>query len=139
MSLVSEPYLELFHDSFQRCREREDFFDIFYKRFLSSSDDITNIFKDVDVEHVKKMVKDALFIKLMASDGSAFGAKKLMSLGVSHDRYGVRPEHYQLWLDALMSTVEETDPRYDINIDRAWREVMQIGIDIMQHREVVDE
>lgn len=139
MGLVSEPNLELFHDSFQRCRAREDFFDIFYSRFLDSSDEIANIFKDVNVEHVKKMVKDSLFLKLMASDGSAFGTKKLMALGESHDKYGVRPEHYQLWLDALMSTVEEIDPRYDINIDQAWREVMQVGIDIMQHREVVDE
>ncbi|MFT6905519.1 MAG: hypothetical protein ACJAS1_002175 [Oleiphilaceae bacterium] len=35
---------------------------------------------------------------------------------------------YDIWLDSLISTVEEFDPEFDNDIDQAWREVLAPGI-----------
>jgi hemoglobin-like flavoprotein len=129
--LLSETTLEAFHDSYERVKENPEFFDVFYERFISSSDEVAGFFENVDLSRTKKMVKDALIYKLIAADGSGFGRNKLEKLAASHIGYGVKDRHYEVWLEALMSVVEEMDPKYNFDIDSAWREVMKIGIDIM--------
>ncbi len=130
--MLRDSDLELFHDSYERCREKESFFDIFYDRFLSASDEIQQLFQGVDLSRVKRMVRDATIYLIMASDGSRLSIKKVESLSNYHHELGVKSAHYDLWLDALMSVVEEVDPKYNQAIDEAWRAVMKIGLDMMK-------
>lgn len=132
MTMLSENVLSTFHDSFDRCRDNPRFFDLFYERFLQSSDEIEVIFNGVDIERVKKMVRDALLFILIASDGSSHGIQRINNLGRAHREWRIENHHYDLWLESLMSTVEEIDPLYSQNVDSAWREVMSIGIHIMK-------
>ena len=37
-------------------------------------------------------------------------------------------ELYDLWLDSLLETVEETDPEYSPTVRKAWEDVMMVGI-----------
>lgn len=128
---MPDAYLGIFHDSYERCRTHPKFFDVFYDRFLNSSQEIQEIFNGVDVDRVKLMVRDALIFVLMASDGSKYAVKRLRGLARYHDDRSVREDHYVLWLEALMSAVEEFDPRYDQEVDAAWRRVMGVGLGIL--------
>jgi hemoglobin-like flavoprotein len=132
MSLLPEVVLEQFHDSYERLRDNPQFLDLLYERFLNSSEEIAKLFAHSDLPRVKKMVRDSLIYKLIASDGSAIGIKKLQKLAEQHLGYGVKHEHYDLWLDCLMTVVEELDPRYNQHVDKAWRAVMGIGISVMK-------
>jgi len=131
MAKVPGDVVERFHDSFDRVKRNPAFFDVFYERFLAS-DEIAEKFEGVDVENVKRMVRDALYLKMMAMDGNPVAVRKLQQLGVFHGRFGVKRDHYDLWLDALLSVVEEMDPHYDTKVDASWRSVMARGIDIMK-------
>ncbi len=132
MALVSEATLETFHNSFERCISCPEFFDIFYERFFASSDEIVSFFEGKDLPRILKMVKDALFLILMASDKSSFATKKIESLASFHAGLGVQPAHYDFWLSALLCTVEENDPQFDQDVADAWSEVLSHGLAIMK-------
>jgi len=130
-SLVPEEVVARFHDSFERVRQHPDFFDVFYERFLSCSDEVAAKFNGVDLGRLKSMVREALYLKLLATDGNVPARERLVQLGMKHAAMQIRPELYELWLDALMSVVEEMDPRYDARIEQSWRDVLALGIGIM--------
>ncbi|MCB0333748.1 MAG: globin [Bdellovibrionales bacterium] len=134
MSLVSEAILETFHDSLERCRDRTDFFNLFYDRFLASDGEISVFFEGKDLARIIKMVKDALYLIMMASDTSSFAAKKIERLGEFHSAFGIKAEHYDHWLSALLSTVEEADPHFSQDVADAWVKVMGVGIEIMKRQ-----
>jgi hemoglobin-like flavoprotein len=132
MKTLDEATLEAFHDSYQRCLEDPTFFDVFYERFIGSSDEIAEFFEEVDLAHTKKTLKTALFYNLMASDGSTLGIKKLKSMASIHQELELTAKHYDYWLDSLMSVVEEADRFHNQQIENAWRCVMNVGIDLMK-------
>ncbi|WP_054774622.1 globin domain-containing protein [Methylogaea oryzae] len=57
----------------------------------------------------------------------------MTDLGESHAKSGldIGPELYELWLSALVNTVAENDPKFDAELDAAWREVANHGISVM--------
>ena len=59
---------------------------------------------------------------------------KLRALGESHsrDRLDIRPELYDLWLDALLLTVSGHDKQFSESIRSAWREVLNKGISVIK-------
>ena len=71
-----------------------------------------------------------MFLVMYAS-GNAFAKTKDESLGVSHNRSGfnIRPSLYPLWLESVMKTIQKHDPQFDDTHNRAWRTVLQQGID----------
>ncbi|SQK86257.1 globin [Pseudomonas aeruginosa] len=59
---------------------------------------------------------------------------KLRALGASHSRAAldIRPELYDLWLDALLMAVAEHDRDCDAETRDAWRDVMGRGIAVIK-------
>jgi hemoglobin-like flavoprotein len=72
---------------------------------------------------------------MLASDDSE---KKLHleRLAKRHSRaeMDIKPELYDLWLDRLVQAVEEFDPMFNMEIEIAWRRLLQPGIDFMKSR-----
>lgn len=132
MSQLAEHTINAFHDSFERCRANPEFFDVFYERLLVSSDKVAELFADADLERLKPMTREALYYFMMASDSRQVSSEKLEELGKKHSSYGLSGEDYDIWLEALMSVVEEIDPQYSQSVDQAWRLVMQRGMSIMR-------
>ena len=128
---IVEAELEAFHDSFERVTQRPDFLDAFYERFIGSDEAVAQKFDGVDLRRVKSKLRQSLLFTMMASDGNPAARERLEELGEFHAARGVEPAHYQLWLDALLSVVEEMDPGYDPQIERSWRRVLAVGISIM--------
>ena len=133
-SLLSEDTLRHFHDSFDRCQACEGFLDLFYERFLGSSEEIAALFTAVDMARLKRMLRQSLILTMVASEGSKYSRQRLAALGDLHRDAGVSPRHYDLWLDTLVSVVTELDGHFDAQVDRAWRDVMGLGIQLMKER-----
>ena len=130
--VLSESQLASFHGSLERCASLPDFFEFFYARFLESDAEIPRLLKNADIPRLVRMMKEALFLMMVASSGNASATARLGQLGRLHEEKLVRPEHYDLWLNALMSAVEERDPKYTQAVDESWRAVLAIGVAAMK-------
>ncbi len=132
MNILDENVIEKFNDSFERCNSDSQFYDLFFIRFMDSSEEIRGIFANSEIGRIKKMMKDALFYKMLASGGALHAIEKLEKLAHFHKDLGIERRHHDHWLDVLMGVVEEVDPRYSAEVDHAWREVLGIGLQIMK-------
>ena len=52
----------------------------------------------------------------------------------ARDDLHIDPAAYAVWLDVLCATLRRHDSEFDPGLELAWRERMQIGIDVMRAR-----
>lgn len=133
-SQLSEETLWRFHDSFDRCQRSSEFLDLFYDRLLGHSDEVAALFAQVDMARVKLMLRQSLVLTMVASEGSKYSRQRLAALGDMHRDAGVGLQHYELWLDTLVSVVAELDSHCDERVEQAWRDVLGLGIQLMKER-----
>lgn len=127
--------IERFNDSLERCFERPGFLTRFYTHFVASSDAVAKKFEHTNLHQQAKTLKISLYIMAMAGTRPE-RALHLEELARRHGRTAldIGPELYDLWLEQLLRTVEEFDPRFDPEIEKVWRRVLQPGIDFMKSR-----
>jgi hypothetical protein len=130
-------YVEVFRESFQRTvsPDPESFFQQFYDTFLSSSPQAREKFARTDMERQKRMLEESL-VRLMEFFVGATSDDTMDHVADVHGRGGHAIDHalYGEWLDCLLSTVRDRDPRYDANVGLAWRVVLAPGIEFMKYR-----
>jgi hemoglobin-like flavoprotein len=123
--------LERFEESLHRCNTDSRFLDRFYERFLGSSPKVRRKFAGTDFVRQKRMLQASLQLLLVAAqgDGSA-AAPYLDQVAARHGagQMAIGAELYDLWLDALLATVRETDPAWTPDVEHAWEDVMTVGI-----------
>jgi len=129
---VSRDVLEVFHDSFDRCRDDAGFFDHFYEAFLGSSPEIRSFFDGVHLGRIQAMLKEAIYVVMMVAGGLAGAENRLKTLGKLHDEKGIRRHHYDVWLDRLIESVAASDPYFSPKVAAAWRAVMGGGLEIIR-------
>lgn len=117
--------------SYHRCRQSGAFFDTFYEVFLGTSAEIASKFLHTDFARQKLMLKQSLLEMLNHYCGIERTREEIERLGNLHHQLGVRPEHYDLWLDSLCETVATHDPEYRAELRGLWREAMRPGIALM--------
>jgi hemoglobin-like flavoprotein len=93
-------------------------------------------FAATDFERQKEAMRLSLRMMSMASVGGDAADLYLEYIARRHDRHhlNIEPELYELWLEALIDTVRECDPEFELSIEKAWRSVMRYGIDYMVSR-----
>ena len=135
-SSVSTRDIRIFNDSYARCNSRPDFLNRFYEIFFTSSEKAAKKFEHTDVEKQAAILKSSLHMMALSASGNPEGKEHMEGLAERHSRrdLDIEPEFYDVWLDCLVKTVEEFDPRFDENIGKAWRKVMKPGIDFMKSR-----
>lgn len=118
--------------SYGRCCASPDFFDGFYRHFLASSPLVREKFANTDMSGQKLLLRQGILNLVMHARGMP--DTKLRALAESHSRQGldIRPELYDLWLDALLLTISEHDKECDADIRQAWREVLNKGIAVIK-------
>ena len=123
---------DLVMQSYGRCCASPDFFDSFYRHFLASSPLIREKFVDTDMSAQKLLLRQGILNLVMHARGMP--DTKLRALGESHSRgrLDIRPELYDLWLDALLLTVSGHDKQFNESIRSAWREVLNKGISVIK-------
>ncbi len=116
--------------SYHRARNAVEMFDTFYRHFLDKSPEIPPMFVHTDFPHQKLMLRESLLEMLMfAQTGS--GRDEIERLAERHRGLNVKPEHYDLWLEALCEALAKHDPEFTPELEQLWRQAMQKGIQLM--------
>ena len=106
-------YLQLFVDSYKRVlvsdRRDENFFDAFYRLFISRSPQAAEKFKDTNMRRQQEMLQTSI-------DHMIY---------FSMDRRAT---------ETLLEAVRLIDPDYDDDIDLAWRVVLAPGVTYMKRK-----
>ena len=123
---------DLVMQSYGRCCASPTFFDDFYRTFLDSSPQIRAKFADTDMPAQKLLLRQGILNLVMHARGMP--DTKLRALGCSHARgaLDIRPELYDLWLQALLQSIGEHDGQCDANTRLAWHEVLNKGISVIK-------
>jgi len=122
--------------SFGRCALKPDFLDTFYKIFIATSPEVAALFKNTDFQKQKKVIQMSLNMLITHAMGTGVVEGYLQQLADSHSRKGLNidPRHYATWLDCLMKTVKQYDPKYTPELEQAWRACLNKGIDLIKSK-----
>lgn len=123
---------DIVFQSYGRCCNNESFFIDFYDRFMGSSEEIRVMFKDTDMPAQRHLLRNGIMQLVLHSRGMP--DTKLRALGKSHSRsgYGIRPDMYGLWLEALLGTLRQHDPEFSDDTALAWRRAIEPGIELIR-------
>ena len=132
--------VETFRESVKRCLARAEFMKDFYDRFLASSDEVREKFRNTDLDKQRQMVADSLYLMAVAGqspgrEGSiAWSEMSRLAERHAQSNRDIRPALYDLWLDCLLQAARQHDPEYSPAVEAAWRDTLRPGIEFMQQR-----
>jgi len=129
-SLFDASYQRLFGARVTIDPSAGPFFHSFYRYFLEH-DEIRALFRNTDMARQEGMLRRSLF-HLAAFYVSHEPSAELERIAVVHSRLGITNAHYDLWLDALVKTVREHDPKCDLATELSWRLALMPGITYMR-------
>jgi hemoglobin-like flavoprotein len=120
--------------SYSRCQRTPDFFMRFYDVLLESHPAIPPMFENTDFPKQRKLLQHGL--GLLLSFANKADEQLLERIAARHSASGldVDPELYPCFVDSLVEVVRRSDPKFDDEIERAWREAVEPGIDFIRRR-----
>ena len=121
---------DLFYNSLERCTQSSSFIPSFYERFISSSPEIREKFKNTSFDRQNLMLLKSLQLSADATAGNPLAVHEITERAESHNRHhhDIKPELYELWLENLILTAREYDKEWDDMIEDAWRTILGIVI-----------
>jgi len=135
---VPEPtnHLDSFVMSLERCLQSSGFITAFYGRFLESSDEVKEKFARTDFGAQEKRLERSLRTMAGVMVGDLEALRHLNARAVSHDRYhlDIRPDLYELWRWALLTTAQEFDREWSPFTEESWRVILENAIAYMTKR-----
>ena len=128
--------LKTFRQSLERCQSNPHFLNQFYNNFVIANPIVREKFANTDMEGQKMMLHASLYMIALATQGNKAASLYLENISKRHSQaeLNIPAELYGLWLETLIQTVKETDQHFNKAIEKAWRQVMQFGIDYMLSR-----
>ncbi len=129
---LPEADIRIVNDSLDRLIAHPRSLDLFYEKFIGGSEAVAVKFAAADMQHQKRALKASLYTAMLAADGNQPAIEQLRRLSKIHHELDVEPELYDLWLDCLIDTVHECAGTFDVRIDRVWRDVLAVAINIMR-------
>lgn len=127
----------IFNDSFERVlgvdSDRDHFFDLFYEIFMNSSEEIRSKFTNTDMAKQKSILRSSLY-NMMHFFATKESGTYLKELAEMHNRSNrdIKPEFYDVWLEAMIETIKECDAKFSESVEVAWRVVLAPGITYMK-------
>jgi truncated hemoglobin YjbI len=128
--LFNESYQRLFGDAVTLSHESDVFFERFYSHFLADPL-IAELFASTDMTAQVKMLRDSFF-QLITFHMINKPLPSLERLAAQHSRLQVSIEMFDIWLNALITTVKEMDDQCDLATEMAWRWALTPGITYMK-------
>ena len=122
----------LFHHSLERVTQHPDFFQLFYRRFMDSSEEIAAMFQNRDMTRIQRKLKMTLQTVNEHSEGQPGLAMYLELLGKIHHKLRITPQQFALWREALIQTAAECDEEFSPEVREAWEQAINAVIDKMQ-------
>ncbi len=146
MELASQPnvymnYEEIFDHSYERVKNNtvdgKSFFDAFYGNFLALSPEAAEYFKHVDMKkQIRMMEKSFYSLFIFYATQNANDYLEATARRHSESDLGISLNLFDAWMDAIINTVREFDPRYTSEIGLSWRIVLAPGMTYMKYRYV---
>lgn len=118
--------------SYGRCLRQKGFISRFYEVLMESHPDIWPMFQRTDFGQQRKALRRGISISISFAAGSPSAKISMDHMADVHSRIGrapVEPHYYQYWIDSLIKTISEVDPRFSPQLEKRWREAMQRTID----------
>jgi hemoglobin-like flavoprotein len=129
---MNEADLALFLDSFESCIQDDRFIRVFYDKFLASSEEIPPLFAKTDFALQRRSLRASLYVMVAASARNQAELSTLSDLAQRHRTLRIKPHHYELWMQSLLSAVEQCTKRFNSEVERVWREAFRPGIEYMK-------
>jgi hemoglobin-like flavoprotein len=135
---VERQLVQSFLASLKRCLDVPGFIESFYQRFVSSSEEVREKFRNTDLQRQARMLSDSLYVLAVAVQGQAGSPATgdLPRLAERHSRrdLDIQAPLYDHWLACLIETARVHDPQFGPEIEAAWRATLGAGIDYMKAR-----
>lgn len=130
----------IFNDSYERVmhgpgKSSGEFFVAFYDLLTATSDEAASKFRNTDMAEQVRTLQSSVTV-LLNFFVSSRQDEYLGKLAERHSKRGVDipPELYSVWLDCLIETVRQFDPKFKDDVAAAWRVVFSKGIEVMTSR-----
>lgn len=127
MSLELQSTLEIL------MQKEEEFADKFYAKVFEASPGVRNMFKNNMMMQGRLLTHmlTGIVYSLSRPEHLAMGLK---SLGKSHEKYGVLPEHYPVVKSVMLETIaEQLGDSYTARVAEAWNRAMDFVTDSMKN------
>ena len=121
------------HQSYGRCRRTGGFAERFYERFVNADPRVAGAFKGTDWSQQKRALGQAVTTSISYAEGETFVRSTMERMAQVHSRKGrvpVQPALYGIWLDCMIETVRELDPKWDDALESRWRAALSPAIDL---------
>lgn len=128
--LFDASYVRLFGEGVGIRETANPFFERFYGHFLED-ERVAEAFQSTDMNRQVGMLRRSFF-HLAAFYVSHEPSAELERIAEVHQRLGIEGSFYDLWLEALITTVRELDPACDLPTELSWRLAMTPGLTYMR-------
>jgi len=131
-------YAALFNDSFDRVAGADAggrLYAAFYERFLASDPLVVDAFANTDMEGQRAMLRESMAFVIgfsQTKDAGTYLESVARRHGSAH--LGIDERLFDLWMDCLVATVGDLDPRFDSSVEIAWRSMLAPGLEFMKGR-----
>lgn len=129
---LPEEDIRIFNDSLDRLIAHPRSLDLFYDKFIGSSETVAAKFAGIDMQHQRRALKASLYTAMLAADGNQPAIEQLRRLCQTHHALAIGSELYDLWLECLLDTVRECAGTLDVRTENVWRDVLAVAIKIMR-------
>ena len=131
--LFEEDTLTVFNESLNRCQTDPLFLTLFYQKFILSNAEVREKFSQTDMQKQKIVLHASLHMIMLATQNNKAATVYLEQIASRHSKseLNIKPELYGHWLESLILTVGEVDPEFSKEVENAWRNVMNYGIEYM--------
>ena len=116
-------------ESYGRCLFGGGFFDSFYTLLFQADARVPKLFARTDLAKQKEALRSALATLVMYDRGSSVAQATLERLAVRHRELEIPADLYQKWEDCLIRAVQECDPKFDLEVEEAWRSVTRLAVE----------
>jgi hemoglobin-like flavoprotein len=135
---VSSSAVETFLASLKRCLATPAFLESFYERFVGSSEEVREKFRNTDMKRQARVLEDSLYVVANAVLGeeNSLARGALPAVAERHSRrdLDIPPRLFDLWIDCIVETARAHDPQFAPAVEAAWREILAFGADYMRQR-----
>jgi hemoglobin-like flavoprotein len=120
---VNTEQIMLLQSSWQELELLSDLVgDVFYKKLFELAPDVRPLFKG-DAEQQAKLLMSMIGVAVNMLDKPESMVPGMAELGQRHHAYGVEPQHYEPFIQALLWTIEKAlGPAFSPEVEEAWRE-----------------
>lgn len=133
---MDESPRERFLKSLDRCSSQEGFIPAFYRRFLGSSVEIRDRFRETDFEKQNQMLLRSLRLSAGATTGDPESLREIRERAETHDRHhlDIPPRLYDIWRSCVIRTASEFDDEWDDATEQSWNTILGHVITVMVKR-----